>query len=162
MRAITSVELAAFERLTDVGSLLIRRGDAQMRASSGATGIQYEILIRLRNAGGELRMNELAHALTQTPSGLTYQVRQLETRGYVQRARASYDERGVLARITDKGREFLVDQRDNRAEFIQKYVVDPLTDDDIEALHAILGKLQVALRGEMTGGILPEDVEEPA
>jgi DNA-binding MarR family transcriptional regulator len=142
--------------------MLYRKGDAQMRADSDSTGLQYEILIRLRNAGGELRMNELANQLTRTPSGLTYQVRQLEQRGYARRIRAVHDERGVLARITEAGRQFIRDQHDGRAGYIRSQVVEPLTPEELNTLHALLGKLQIRLRGEAVGGMTPELAEQVA
>jgi DNA-binding MarR family transcriptional regulator len=158
-RLTTPIELATYERLSDVGALLMHRSDMQMRSASGFTGIQYEILLRLRNAGGQLRMSELAGKLTRTPSGLTYQLRQLEERGLANRVRATDDERGVLARITDEGRQWIRDQRPAVAEFIQASVVAPLSAAEIETLHELLGKLQIALRGETSGGITPELAE---
>ena len=156
---LSTVELAVFERLLDVGDLLYRQADDQMRAASDATGRQYEILIRLRNAGGEMRMNELAGSMTRTPSGLTYQLRQLEQRGYAKRARVTHDERGVLARITEAGRQFIRDQHDARVAFVRTRVINSFTPEEVDTLFELLGRVQLSVRGATTGGITPEMAE---
>lgn len=153
---LTSSELALFERLIDVGKLLEKRADRATRREVGLKYSQYEVLIRLRNAGGELRMNELANKLVSYPSGLTYHLAQLEEAGLAERVSVPDDERGVLARITDKGRAFILDAHDAQTRMIEDAVVKPLDNDTIEALTSALGTLQVHLRGEATGGLLPD------
>ncbi|MFG6402452.1 MULTISPECIES: MarR family winged helix-turn-helix transcriptional regulator [unclassified Microbacterium] len=152
---LTSPELALFERLIDVGKLLEKRADRATRQGVGLKYSQYEVLIRLRNAGGELRMAELANKLVSYPSGLTYHLDQLEKAGLATRATAPDDERGVLAQITDRGRQFLLDAFDSQTEMIEDAVVRPLDSATIEAVSSALGVLQVHLRGEATGGMLP-------
>lgn len=155
---LDSIELAVFERLIDVGKLLERRADRATRANTGLKYAQYEVLIRLRNAGGELRMTELANKLVSTPSGQTYQLAQLEKAGLAERVMAPGDERGVLARITDKGRALLRDVSQRQNDMIVEAAIAPLTREQAEAAHRILGALQLHLRGEETGGLIPADL----
>src|SRR5213592_2824465 len=56
---------------------------------------------------GELRMTELAGTLLTSKSGLTYQVTQLENAGLVERRSCPSDVRGVLAVLTEAGRQRL-------------------------------------------------------
>ncbi|SDY63140.1 MarR family winged helix-turn-helix transcriptional regulator [Herbiconiux ginsengi] len=153
---LDSTELALFERLIDVGKLLERRADRATREHTGIKYTQYEVLIRLRNAGGEIRMTELANKLVSTPSALTYQVAQLEKASLVERVVAPGDERGVLARITDAGRQLLRDVSQAQNDMIRAATIEPLTRSQVEATHRALGALQLHLRGEETGGILPD------
>jgi DNA-binding MarR family transcriptional regulator len=153
---LSSTELALFERLLDVGKLLERRADAATRREIGLKYAQYEVLIRLRNAGGEMRMTELARKLVSSPSRLTYQVDQLEKDGLVTRASAPDDERGVLAQITDRGRTLLHEVAGTQNDMIVTAVVKPLEPAEVDALAGLLGTLQVHLRGELTGGQLPD------
>jgi DNA-binding MarR family transcriptional regulator len=152
---LDSIQLALFERLIDVGKLLERRSDRVMRERAGIKFSQYEVLIRLRNAGGELRMTDLANKLVSTPSGLTYQLTLLEKEGLAERDVVRGDDRGVLARITDKGRQLLLDVSTHQSGMILESAIDPLERADVEELHRMLGLLQVQLRGEATGGMLP-------
>jgi len=156
---VSATEIATYERLVNVGSLLTRRAHEQMRRDSEFTGMQYEILIRLRNAGGGLRMNEIADRVVQSPSGLTYQVRQLVQRGYIERVREAGDDRVVIAQITEAGRLALQALRPARSAFLQTNVVDPLEPDELTELHRLLGKLQNHLRGAESGDILPEEAD---
>jgi DNA-binding MarR family transcriptional regulator len=155
---VDSIELAVFERLIDVGKLLERRADRATRQHTGIKYTQYEVLIRLRNAGGDLRMTELANKLVSTPSGLTYQVSQLEKAGLVERVIAPGDERGVLARITEHGRTLLREVSQAQNDMIVEASIDPLTREQVEQAHRILGALQLHLRGEETGGLIPADL----
>lgn len=158
---LDSIELALFERLIDVGKLLERRADRATRERTGIKYSQYEVLIRLRNAGGEIRMSELANKLVSTPSALTYQVSQLEKAGLVTRAAAPGDERGVLARITDEGRRMLHDVSQTQNDMIVEAAIRPLTRSQVEAAHRALGALQLHLRGEETGGMTPDAAPPP-
>ena len=54
---------------------------------------------------GSARMGDLAEQLMSLPSRVTRQIRRLETAGLVRREAAPDDGRGVLASITDRGRE---------------------------------------------------------
>ncbi|WP_341955478.1 MarR family transcriptional regulator [Microbacterium sp. LWH13-1.2] len=152
---LTSAQLALFERLIDVGKLLEKRADRATKREVGLKYSQYEVLIRLRNAGGELRMSELGGLLVTSPSGLTYHLSQLEKAGLAERFTAADDERGVVARITPQGRSLLVDAFDAQTDMITDAVVAPLDESTIEDLTRELGRLQVHLRGEATGGALP-------
>ncbi len=153
---VDSVELALFERLLDVGKLLERRADRETREHTGIKYSQYEVLIRLRNAGGELRMTELANKLVSTPSRLTYQVSQLEKAGLAERIVTPEDGRVVLARITDQGRRLLEKVSQVQNDMIVESAIAPLSREQVEATHRALGALQLHLRGEETGGVLPE------
>ncbi|GGI35317.1 MarR family transcriptional regulator [Cnuibacter physcomitrellae] len=158
---LSPTELALFERLIDVGKLLERRADRATREHTGIKYSQYEVLIRLRNAGGEIRMTELANKLVSTPSALTYQVSQLEKAGLVTRVVAPDDERGVLARITDEGRQMLRDVSQTQNDMIVEATIAPLSRAQVEATYRALGALQIHLRGEETGGMTP-DLAPPA
>jgi DNA-binding MarR family transcriptional regulator len=158
---LESIQLALFERLVDVGRLLGRRTDCVTRKHVGIKETQYGILIRLRNEGGELRMADLADKLVSTPSGLTYQLSLLEQKGLAERVVAPDDDRGILARITDQGRQLLLEVAQEQSDMILMSVVKPFSPSEVEELHRMLGILQINLRGEETGGMLPEQAPPP-
>ncbi len=58
---------------------------------------------------GAARMGDLAEQLMSLPSRVTRQIRRLETAGLVRREASPDDGRGVLASITDLGREVVED-----------------------------------------------------
>jgi DNA-binding MarR family transcriptional regulator len=159
-RDLRSQELAVFERLIDIGKLLERRANENLRAHAKVKFIGYEVLVRLRNAGGKLRMQDLADQLVSTPSGLTYQMALLEKRGLAIRTDAPDDDRGVVARITLAGRALLRKMYSAQSNMIFGAVVAPLSEEQIDQLHEALGILQASLRGVAMGGILPSDLPD--
>ncbi|MEZ3159593.1 MarR family winged helix-turn-helix transcriptional regulator [Microbacterium sp. BWT-B31] len=161
-RDITSTELAVFERLIDVGRRWERRSDKLLRERQELTFVQYQILITLRNRGGELRMRELAESLVVGPSALTYQLKQLEARHLAVRATAPDDERGVVAQLTVEGLNLIADLFRPQNDLIHDAVVSPLEPGEVETLHYLLGKLQISMRGVATGGLLPGAVPFPS
>ena len=160
---LDSTQLAMLERLLAVGKLVERASDRMLRAEADLTFVQYYLLIRLRNEGGEARMTQLAKYLVSTPSGVTYQVGRLEKRGLATRIAAPGDDRGVLARITPAGRELLLSLSKAQNDLIMEAVVEPLHPDEVVELHRLLGILQLNLRGEpVVEGVLPDQAPPPA
>lgn len=85
----------------------MRRLDAELVDAHGLPLSHYDVLLQLAEAGGRLRMSELADAVLLSRSGLTRLVDQLERRGLVTRRRSPADARGVEALLTDEGRDRL-------------------------------------------------------
>lgn len=97
--------MRAWQAFLAAGALINRRFDQQLKDEAGLFHTQYEILARLADApDGEPRMTELADALINSKSGLTYQVTQLEQAGLVARRSCPSDVRGVVAVLTQAGR----------------------------------------------------------
>ena len=101
---ISGEEFRAYAALIASSTLLQRAVERNLREQAGLTQVQFEILMNLSNAGDSgIRMAQLADALIVSRSGLSYQVAQLESRGWINRERYADDERGVVARITPAG-----------------------------------------------------------
>ena len=67
---------------------------------------EYEVLERLAAAGKEKsRMQELAEAVHLSQSALSRVVARLESDGLVHRGMCPHDRRGIIACLTDMGRE---------------------------------------------------------
>lgn len=64
----------------------------------------YNLLLLLIEAGGSMRMGELANRLVFVPSRITYRVKHLSQHGLVTRETEGVDRRGTVATITDAGR----------------------------------------------------------
>src|ERR687897_1022981 len=101
---ISREEFHAYAALIASSTLLQRAVERNLREQADLTHVQFEILMNLSNAGSSgMRMAQLADALIVSRSGLSYQVAQLESRGWITRERSTDDERGVVARITPDG-----------------------------------------------------------
>ena len=70
----------------------------------GLSGSDYEVLVRLADAGTEgIRMSELAALVLVSKSRLTYRIDRMERRGLVTRRVCDTDRRGFIAEITEHG-----------------------------------------------------------
>ena len=140
-RWLSAAEMRAWQAFLTAGALLDRRLDQQLRQEADLSHAQYEILVRLAAApGGELRMTDLAGAL-YTKSGLTYQITQLEKAGLVRRGVPPDDVRGVVAALTDAGRQRLAQAAPGHVAAVRALLIDVLTADQLTAVADGLGEV---------------------
>jgi DNA-binding MarR family transcriptional regulator len=97
----------------------------------------HDVLATLRRTGPpyELRPSELTGTLMLTSSGTTKRLDRLERAGLVERAPDPQDRRGVLIRLTAKGRE----------------VIDATTEAHLENERRLLAALSAAEREQLAG-----------
>jgi DNA-binding MarR family transcriptional regulator len=80
--------------------------ERRLQRDHGLGVSEYEVLERLADSGhGESRMQELADAVHLSQSALSRVVARLESDGLVQRGMCPEDRRGIIACVTDSGRE---------------------------------------------------------
>ncbi|MET8542072.1 MarR family transcriptional regulator [Kitasatospora sp. NPDC004799] len=142
-------EAAAWRGFVTASNLLNRRLERQLKEDSGLSHQQYEILVHLSAAPGDsLRMTELADKLVTSKSGLTYQVTQLERAGLVARRSCPSDVRGVIAELTDQGREMLRQAAPGHVALVRELLIDVLSREQLAVLAEGLGAVSARLRLE--------------
>ncbi|MER5219235.1 MarR family winged helix-turn-helix transcriptional regulator [Streptomyces flaveus] len=100
------------------------------------------MLARLSEAPNrELRMAELAGALVNSKSGLTYQIGQMEKVGLVRRRSCPSDDRAVFAVLTDEGMALLERAAPDHVGLVRELFFDALTSDQVRALADGLGEV---------------------
>jgi DNA-binding MarR family transcriptional regulator len=135
-------EMRAWHSFLAAGALIDRLVDAQLKEAVGLSHPQYEILVRLAGTpDGELRMTELADTLLTSKSGLTYQVTQLEKAGLVERRSCPSDVRGVLAVLTEAGRQRLEQAAPGHVTLVRELLIDVLTPRQLATLADALGEV---------------------
>jgi DNA-binding MarR family transcriptional regulator len=110
----------------------------------------YDVLVSLSDAGGRLRMQELAERVLFSRSGLTRLVDRMATAGLVTRERCEDDRRGTFAVLTPTGVARLREAAGVHLRGIHDHFTTHLTDADVAALTAALDKV---LRGETGAGL---------
>jgi len=95
---------------------------------------------------GWARMGDLAEQLMSLPSRVTRQIRRLETAGLVRREASPDDGRGVLAGITDRGRDVVEGAMLTYAEGIRAHFLEPLSRPQMAALGENCRRISVALK----------------
>ena len=120
-------------------------------AQADLTQVQFEILMNLSNTGDSgLRMAQLADALIVSRSGLSYQVAQLESRGWITRERSSDDERGVVARITPDGERMRQRVYAGHIDIVRSAFLDAVEPGELTTLTAALERVAGRLRDDST------------
>ncbi|GAA3437526.1 MarR family winged helix-turn-helix transcriptional regulator [Kutzneria kofuensis] len=142
-------ELTAWKQFLTVGAIINRLVDQQLKRDAGLSHPQYEVLARLADTpDGRLRMTELAGAAVTSKSGLTYQVGQLEKAGFVERQGCAGDERGIVAALTEKGRQKLREAAPGHAALVRELFVDGMSRKEFTAFAEGLGTLHHNLRDQ--------------
>src|SRR5690606_37779372 len=97
--------MAAITSIMRAQQILLSRVDAVVKPY-GLTFARYEALVLLTfSKAGELAMSKIGQRLMVHPTSVTNTIDLLVASGYVAKKPNPQDGRGVLAVITDKGRE---------------------------------------------------------
>jgi DNA-binding MarR family transcriptional regulator len=129
-------ELGAWRGMLEVHSEIISRLDAELERAHGLPLTSYEVLMYLADAGGRLRMGELADRLLLSRSGITRLVDRLERQGLVERERCIDDGRGFFARLTDAGRRKLAEARPQHLAGVREHFLSRLEPAQLDQLAA--------------------------
>jgi DNA-binding MarR family transcriptional regulator len=141
-------DLSAARRAAWLGFLrthadITRRIDAELRARSGLTLGEFDVLVQLADGPEEgMRMSELARAVVLSPSGLTRRVARLERAGLV--ARVAANARVVRSTLTRAGRIELGRGAPVNLEGVQTLFLDHLDDAEAASLAALWERLSLS------------------
>jgi DNA-binding MarR family transcriptional regulator len=129
-------------------TLLTDRIDEDLRRLHGISAVEYEILVRLSEADGQLRMARLAAALAHSRSRVTHTVKRMESAGLVQRTDSPDDGRGVIAQLTAKGAKLLADAAPDHVETVRQYLFDLVDPADLAAMGRVMDAVSDRLISE--------------
>jgi DNA-binding MarR family transcriptional regulator len=135
--------LGAWRSLLLAQATLMRQLETQLEQQTGLALADFDVLAQLANAGGELRMTELANRALISRSGMTRRVARLVAEGLVRRTGAEGDARGVVVGLTDAGVARLIETAPVHARGIAEYFVSPLDDQELALLESALDKVKV-------------------
>jgi DNA-binding MarR family transcriptional regulator len=119
-------------------TLLFDRLDEDLRRAFDISLVEYEILVRLSERDGQMRMAALADALAHSRSRVTHTVTRMEKAGLLLRARSDDDGRGIVASLTDKGADLLVRAAPTHVQGVREHLVDLANGADFEALGRVM------------------------
>jgi DNA-binding MarR family transcriptional regulator len=144
---ISADEFRAYAALIASSTLLQRAVERNLREQADLSHVQFEILMNLSIAGDVgIRMAQLADALIVSRSGLSYQVAQLESRGWITRVRSAEDERGIIARITPAGERMRRRVFAGHVDVVRSDFLDLVEPAELATLTAALERVAEALR----------------
>ncbi|MGK3949969.1 MarR family winged helix-turn-helix transcriptional regulator [Microbacterium sp. K2] len=145
-------EFGVYFLLVDVGALLERGVQGQLREHGDLSFVQFQILATLgEDRSRPLSMTDLAGRLVHSRSGLTYQIRQLERAGLVARVPSSLDERSVNVTLSDHGASLLERVLPGHVSVVREVLVDALGTADRKELTRLLTMVADHLRSQPSG-----------
>ncbi|HZQ31858.1 MAG TPA: MarR family transcriptional regulator [Mycobacterium sp.] len=95
---------------------------------------------------GSARMGDLAEGLMSLPSRVTRQIRRLESQGLVRREASPDDGRGVLAKITDEGREAVSCAMVTYSQCVKTHFLSQLSRPQVAALGENCRRINAGLK----------------
>ncbi|WP_340539550.1 MarR family winged helix-turn-helix transcriptional regulator [Nocardioides sp. GXZ039] len=119
-------------------TLLFDKLDDDLRQNHGLSLVEYEILMRLSERDGQMRMAQLAQSLAHSRSRVTHTVKRMEDAKLVQRCSSTEDGRGVVCMMTDRGRLLLENVAPSHVESVRSHILDLADPDDFAALGRVM------------------------
>ena len=135
--------LEAWNSLLQAHATLMRRLEVDLAQVTGLALADFDVLAQLANAGGELRMTELAGRALISRSGMTRRVARLVDEGLVKRANVDADARGVVVALTEAGVARLTETAPVHLRGVSELFVAQLDDHELAVLKSALDKVTV-------------------
>jgi DNA-binding MarR family transcriptional regulator len=133
-------------------SVLRRELDAEVLRPRGLTINDFEALMHLSRADEQrLRRVDLVERLMLTPSGVTRLLEGLQEAGLVENLQCEDDARVTWARLTEEGTETLECVGATHTARLRMLFRDTLSEDEVEQLSELLGKLPGVGAGSCLG-----------
>jgi DNA-binding MarR family transcriptional regulator len=133
----------AWRALLQAHASLMRQLDTDLKEDTGLSLADFDVLAQLANAGGQLRMAELATRTLISRSGLTRRVARLVDEDLVRRANVTEDRRGVVVALTGAGVARVTETVPVHLRGVSKLFVERLDDHELAALESALTKVIV-------------------
>jgi DNA-binding MarR family transcriptional regulator len=127
---------------------LIRTLDRELQAEQGLPITFFDVLIQLSQAGGRLRMSELADAVLLSRSGVTRLVDRMVRDDLVRREACPEDRRSMYATLTTKGKRALAQARPVHLRGVAEHFGRHLSDEEAKTLAAALGRMAAPPDGD--------------
>jgi DNA-binding MarR family transcriptional regulator len=135
--------LEAWSSLLRAHATLMRRLETDLERATGLPLADFDVLAQLADAGGELRMTELANRALISRSGMTRRVGRLVEEGLVRRANVDADARGVVVSLTEAGVARLTETAPVHLRGVSELFVAHLDDQELAVLKSALDKVTV-------------------
>ena len=145
-------DLAAWRALLDAHAAVVTVLERELLAERGLPLSVYDVLVQLSEAGGRMRMSDLAGSLLLSRSGVTRLVDRVVGAGYAVREACPSDGRGTYAVLTRAGREALAGSWPTHARGVQRHFADALQPGEARTLAAVLDRVRAHARVDCPSG----------
>ena len=133
--------LEAWQALLEAHATLMRELQTDLVNRTGLDLNDFDVISQLAQAGGGLRMTELAARAFSSRSGLTRRIDRLVEEGLVGRATAHGDSRGVVVTLTDAGLARVSETVPIHLRKVAELFMAKLDDEELAVLASALRKV---------------------
>jgi DNA-binding MarR family transcriptional regulator len=133
--------LEAWRALLEAHATLMRQLQTDLVNKTGLDLNDFDVISQLAQAGGALRMTELAARSFSSRSGLTRRIDRLVDEGLVDRTTADSDARGVVVRLTDAGAARVSETVPVHIRTVAELFMAKLDDQELAVLESALRKV---------------------
>lgn len=144
--SLSAPQLRTWRTFLETHALVMRRLAEEMETEEGLPLAWFDALVHLHEAGGSLRMHELAARLVLTRSATTRFADRLEEAGLVERASCPTDRRGTVLRLTADGARRLQQAIPVHLRGVEEHFARHLSEDHGRRLEETLGSILSAER----------------
>jgi DNA-binding MarR family transcriptional regulator len=141
-RWLSDREQRAWRGYRRMRTLLDLQLGRDLMRESGLSEADYDVLSGLSETEGHrLRLGELAAQMLWSKSRLSHHITRMQQRGLVRREECSDDGRGSMIVLTEAGWRGIVEAAPGHVESVRRHLIDLLTEDEIEAVAALTGRV---------------------
>lgn len=133
--------LEAWGALLEAHATLMRQLQTDLVSNTGMDLNDFDVISQLAQAGGRLRMTDLAARAFSSRSGLTRRVDRLVEEGLVGRTTAAGDARGVVVTLTDAGVARVTETVPVHLRTVAELFMAKLDDEELAMLESALKKV---------------------
>ncbi|MBO9532196.1 MAG: MarR family transcriptional regulator [Solirubrobacteraceae bacterium] len=151
---LTADEFHAWRGFLRAHQAICRVLDEELQRDTGVPFAHYDVLVQLANAGGRLRMRDLAGRLLVSRSGATRLIDRMENDGHVVREKCSQDGRGQYAVLTAEGMATLERARPTHLRGVRHRFLAQIDDDQLMAVGAAFTRVLRELERETGESLL--------
>src|SRR5580704_14997225 len=133
--------LEAWGALLKAHATLMRQLQTDLVSKTGLDLNDFDVISQLAQAGGRLRMTDLAARAFSSRSGLTRRIDRLVEEGLVGRTTADGDARGVVVALTEAGVARVTETLPVHLRTVAELFMAKLDDHEISVLETALKKV---------------------
>lgn len=150
---LTGKQQRLWRRWLTLNALLPAALHRELQVDSGLSLPDFEVLVQLTDIPeGRVRVNDLARALHWERSRLSHHITRMERRDLIKREECPNDKRGAFVVLTRAGRTAIEQAAPAHVRTVRRLVFDALTEEDTDALAAVVDKVLARFEEEAKTG----------
>jgi DNA-binding MarR family transcriptional regulator len=137
--------MRAWRAFLEAHAAISKKMERELREECELPLSWYDALVQLHEAGGSLRMHELADHLLLSRSATTRFADRLEGAGFIERQSATSDRRGTVVLLTEDGKRELKRTAPVHMRGIIEHFVGRFDEADLEQIEVLFKRLGPSL-----------------